>query len=101
MPSMSGVTSIWQLRRELVSRSGRMPSMDSSITSASPVLANGHLYFTNEAGTTYTIQVGDELKVVATNELKDFTVASPVLLDGRIYLRTDKYLWCIAEKSGS
>ena len=36
MPSMSGVTSIWQLRREPVSRSGRMPSMDSSMMSVSP-----------------------------------------------------------------
>lgn len=63
--------------------------------SASPVLANGHLYVVNEEGTTYVVSVGDELKVVAENALEDFAVATPIFVDGRIYLRTDKYLHCI------
>lgn len=64
--------------------------------SASPVLAGGHLYVTSEEGTTYVMKVdGDQLTLVAESAIDDFVVATPVFLDGRIYLRADRYLHCI------
>jgi outer membrane protein assembly factor BamB len=64
--------------------------------SASPVLAAGHLYLTNEDGTIFVVQVeGDQLQLVAENAMEDFAVATPVFLDGRIYIRTDRFLHCI------
>jgi outer membrane protein assembly factor BamB len=66
--------------------------------SASPVLAGGHLYLTNEDGTVFVVKVdGDQLELVAENAMEDFAVATPVFLDGRVYLRTDQYLHCIGE----
>jgi outer membrane protein assembly factor BamB len=74
-----------------------LPSSRSSCWS-SPILADGHLYVTNQAGTTYVLKVGDKLEVVAENKLADYTIATPVMLDGRIYLRTDRHLHCIGTK---
>ena len=66
--------------------------------SASPVFAEDRLYLVNNEGATSVIQLGDEPKVIATNELKDKIMASPALYDKAIYLRSDKTLYCIGAK---
>ena len=53
---------------------------------------------TNQAGTTYVLKVGETLELVSENKLADYTIATPVFLDGRIYLRTDRHLYCIGTK---
>lgn len=63
--------------------------------SASPVLADGHLYLANEDGAVYVVKIGDELTLVAENTMEDFTVATPIFCDGRIYVRTDRHLHCL------
>jgi outer membrane protein assembly factor BamB len=74
-----------------------LPRSRSSFWS-SPILADGHLYVTNQDGTTFVLKVGPKLELVAENKLDDYTVATPVFLDGRIYLRTDRHLHCIGTK---
>lgn len=64
--------------------------------SASPVIAEGKLYATRENGTTYVLEIGDKPKLVATNAIRENTYATPVLLDGKVYLRTSEFLFCIA-----
>lgn len=64
--------------------------------SASPVIAGGNLYVTREDGATSVLSIGDDPKVVATNELDEFTYASPVFVNGKIIQRTSGYLVCIA-----
>jgi len=65
--------------------------------SASPILAGEKLYLTRENGTT-TVMAATDGEVLAENELGDeFTVASPVLVDGQILIRTFKHLYCIGE----
>ena len=66
--------------------------------SSSPTLAGTHLYVTREDGTTFVVDVADKAKVIATNSLEDeFTVATPVLVDGKILLRTYEHLYCIGK----
>ena len=65
---------------------------------ASPMAAEGHVYFTSESGMTYVMEAGPEAKLLATNELKDLFMASPVAAGGAIYLRSDKHLWCLSAK---
>jgi hypothetical protein len=36
-----------------------------------------------------------EPEVVGTGSVEEMTVATPVLVDGRIFLRTHDSLWCI------
>lgn len=66
--------------------------------SSSAVLSGHHLYVTREDGKTFVVDVSDKLKVVAQNELAgEFTVATPVFVDGQILLRTYEHLYCIGK----
>ena len=62
---------------------------------ASPLAADGKIYCVSEKGTTSVLQAGREAKILATNELDDTILASPVASGGAIFLRSDKYLYCI------
>jgi len=64
--------------------------------SASPVYAEGRVYFTNEDGTTYVVRAAGEYELLATNELGERTLASPAVDDGTIHMRTASHLWRIA-----
>jgi outer membrane protein assembly factor BamB len=69
-----------------------------AIYSASPVLADGKIYVTNEEGLTTVVQAGPEFKVLAENPLNDYVLSSPAISDGRIYLRTSGHLYAIGNK---
>lgn len=66
--------------------------------SSSPILADGKIYITREDGKTFVLAQGNEFKVLGANELDGTqTVASPVLVDGKILIRTDTHLYCIGQ----
>ena len=68
--------------------------------SSSPILADGKIYITREDGKTFVLAQGPEFKVLAENELDGSqVVATPVFVDGRIYIRTDTHLYCIGGKT--
>jgi outer membrane protein assembly factor BamB len=66
--------------------------------SGSPVLADGKLYITNEDGLTTVIAAGPKFEVLAENALNDYTLSSPAISDGRIYIRTAGFLYSIGGK---
>ena len=69
------------------------------IVSASPVLAEGKLYITNENGVTSVVSVGSGFELLATNELDGtYTLASPAVSGKQIFIRTSTHLYCIAEE---
>jgi outer membrane protein assembly factor BamB len=55
---------------------------------SSPVAADGHVYFTSEAGAVVVVKPGDDLTPVAVNDLGEDAYATPAFADGRIYVRT-------------
>ena len=66
---------------------------------ASPILIGDKVYLITRAGTTYVIQPGDELQVLAKSEFtsdKSGFCATPAVSDGRLYIRSNKYLYCVA-----
>lgn len=65
--------------------------------SASPVWADGKVYFLCEKGTTTVVEDGLQFKVVATNELGEKCCASPAISQGHLFIRTDKALYCIGQ----
>lgn len=65
--------------------------------SASPVAADGRLYFTDDRGTTFVLKAGPTFEVVSRNSLGEDCRASPALSRGRIYIRTLDHLYCIGE----
>ena len=61
--------------------------------SASPILADGRVYASNQDGETYVITATEPYEVVVTNRLDDGCMASPAVFDGAIYLRTKTHLY--------
>lgn len=68
--------------------------------SASPVLADGKIYVTSEDGVTTVVKAGPEFEVLAENELDDYTLSSPAISNGQIFLRTASYLYSIGKPVG-
>ena len=65
---------------------------------ASPVGADGRIYIAGQDGTTAVVKHGPEFEVLGSNKLDDGFNASPALAANEIYLRGNRYLYCIAEK---
>ena len=63
--------------------------------SASPVFADGRIYFQSEEGVTTVIAPGTEFRVLATSTLGGATLASMAVADGAFFIRTDKQLYRI------
>jgi outer membrane protein assembly factor BamB len=68
--------------------------------SASPVLADGKIYITNEDGLTTVIKAGPTFEVLAENDLGDYCLSSPAISEGQIFIRTAKHLYCIGRRAG-
>lgn len=69
---------------------------------ASPVGADSKLYLATEEGDVVVVKMGDTFEVLATNELIDQSfIASPVIVDGDIYLRSRTHLFRIGESANT
>jgi outer membrane protein assembly factor BamB len=62
---------------------------------ASPVAAAGRVYLVDRDGTTLVLKAGDKLDILATNRLDDAIDASPAIVGKQLFLRGEKYLYCI------
>jgi outer membrane protein assembly factor BamB len=65
--------------------------------SASPLFADGRIYFLDERGTTTVIAPGTKFQLLARNALQGRTLASLATADGAIFLRSDTHLYRIAK----
>jgi len=72
--------------------------LKSGTYSSSPVLAGGHVYATNEDGMTSVFKAGATFEVVAENPLNDYTLSSPAVSQGQIFIRTAKHLFAIGTR---
>jgi outer membrane protein assembly factor BamB len=66
--------------------------------SASPVLADGHVYLPDEDGVTHVLKAGGTFDVVSRNRLPEKICASPAVSQGQILLRTVGHLYCMGKK---
>lgn len=66
----------------------------------SPVSADGKIYQFTKGGSCYVIEAKPEFKVLAVNSLNDGSEfnSTPAISEGKLYVRSNKYLYCIAEK---
>jgi outer membrane protein assembly factor BamB len=65
---------------------------------ASPLAAEGRIYFLNMEGLATVVAASDRYDKLAENQLDDATTASPAVAGGRIYLRGRKHLYAIEKK---
>lgn len=67
---------------------------------ASPTAADGRLYLASEVGDVIVVKMGKTYEVLATNKMPDQTfIASPVVVGGDLYLRSQDTLYCIRESN--
>jgi outer membrane protein assembly factor BamB len=66
---------------------------------ASPIYADGRVYFFNQTGTSVVLKPSRTYEVIATNKLDDGFMASPAVLGKAFILRTKTHLYRIEEKS--
>lgn len=66
--------------------------------SSSPVAVGDKVFFTNDRGQTFVVQAGPVFKLLHVNELRAPVLASPALVDGRWYWRTERELLAIGNK---
>jgi outer membrane protein assembly factor BamB len=64
--------------------------------SASPVFADGRIYFQSEEGVTTVIAPGKTFRKLATNTLDEATLASMAVSGGSIFIRAERHLYRIA-----
>ncbi len=73
-------------------KSGRV--MGTSNYYASPVAGDGKIYLLSQRGTLSVVSAADQWQTIHSAEFGDECFATPVLLDGLIYLRTSAHLYC-------
>jgi outer membrane protein assembly factor BamB len=85
MEATSGRT-MWQGRLGVAQREG---------FSASPVAVDGKIFFTNDDGETFVLRAGSRFELLHVNRIGERTLASPALVEGRWYIRTEGHLLAI------
>jgi len=65
---------------------------------ASPVGAAGRIYVTGRDGATVVLRHDEKNSTLSVNQLDDSFSASAALVDRELYLRGERFLYCIAEK---
>jgi len=69
-----------------------------STYSSSPTLADGKLYITDEDGVTSVVKAGPQFELLSENTLEGYTLSTPAVSDGQIFIRTDKFLYAIGKR---
>lgn len=77
---------------------GRLGEAQREGFSASPVGVDGKVFFTNDQGDTFALRNGPTFDLLRVNRLGERTLASPALVDGTWYFRTERHLVAIGRK---
>ena len=64
---------------------------------ASPVYADGHIYTTARKGIVTVVKAGPQFEIVSQNDMQESISSSPVISNGRIYIRTFDALYAIGK----
>lgn len=67
---------------------------------ASPVAADGKIFYVTSDGEVHVLKAADALESLAVNKLGtegETFAATPAISDGAIFVRSDRHLWCFSE----
>ncbi len=95
---INGILSCYEARTGKVIYQERLGTGRTGFT-ASPVAADGKIYFTSEEGEVYVVKAGPEFKVLATNRMGEVCMATPAISEGTLFFRTQGNLVAVGEKS--
>ena len=92
MVNDNGIVTILNPETGALLKQGRLTGAPGPVF-ASPVAADGHVYFTTEHGAVVVVEPGGDLNVLQVNALNEDAYATPAIADGRIYVRTTQALY--------
>jgi outer membrane protein assembly factor BamB len=92
---MQSILTVYEAKTGTLVYQGRLGVAQREGFSASPVVVNNELFFTNDEGETFVVKAGREFNLLHTNSLGERTLASPALVDGVWYWRTAGHLVAI------
>jgi len=64
---------------------------------SSPVAADGKIFTVSEDGKAAVLKAGGDWELLQLNDLGEECYATPAIVDGKIYLRTQSALYCFAQ----
>lgn len=82
-----GLVTCFDARTGHIHYSERLRAANQGFT-ASPVAADGKLYFTGELGDVFVLRAGTSFAVLATNRLDEICLATPAISEGCLFFRT-------------
>ena len=62
---------------------------------SSPIANEGHIYLSNNDGTTFVVRAGREFELLGENSLGERITASPAVSGRSLIYRTDSHLYCL------
>jgi outer membrane protein assembly factor BamB len=94
---MASIATCFEAKSGKLMWQGRLGEAHRESFSASPVGVDGKVFFTNDQGQTFVLAAGPEFRLLHVNDLGERALASPALVDGRWYFRTDRHLLAIGK----
>ena len=76
----------------------RLSPNQGTALSASPVYADGKLYFPSEDGDVFVVKAGDKYELLSTNPVGEVLMATLAISDGTIFIRGEHSVFAIREK---
>lgn len=92
------LTGIDAVSGKIVYEGGRVPVP--SMFKASPVGFQGHILLASEDGDVFVVRGGPVHEVLAVNSIDESIWASPAIAGGKIFIRSEKHLYCIEASAG-
>ena len=92
-----GILSSLDARTGKASKTARVPGTGDYYSS--PVAGDGKIYLLNEEGKLTVVSADPEWEVLSTSDFGDSVYSTPAIVDGRIYLRTTKHLFCFGKST--
>ena len=64
---------------------------------ASPIAADGKLYFSSEDSGIFVVQAGPKYKLLSENPMDGIVMATPAISDGLMFIRTQHHLFAVGD----
>ncbi len=96
--SNSGVLTCYEAATGKEVYKERISSSGDSYT-ASPVAADGRLYFASEQGQVRVVKAGPEFELLAVNAVDDYIMATPAISNGSLLVRSQHFLLSLGKKA--
>ena len=95
--SNNGILTVYDAKTGAQVYKERIAGTKSVAFTASPVAADGKLYFASEDGEVYVVKAGPKFELLATNPMGEVLMATPAIVDGMVIVRGRQHLFAIGE----